>query len=393
MAKNYTNESSIANDSSTSGGADDMASNFHAIYLKPVPWDWRWIAQVTVAIIGILGNSMVIHVYRNARSLQKATTNTLIAALAVADLTTSIAVLPFPRLSYVPDNFGGHFYCKIVDSVYVMWVSLVASVFTLTVLPLERFVAVVYPLRHKRMFTTTTMRKIVAAIWLSAIFFHSFFFYTNHRAIDGSGCVVEFLSEEFQMFIGVVAFLVKFLVPVIVMLTTNVLAIRRLQRQAESLAGSGVKNIPSSVRPQLNLLRAKRRVINMLLIVVITFIICWSPDQLAFFGFNLGIVPVSYLYIDLYLAFVLLAFINSAANPIIYALMNGNFRKALKEVFVPSALPSSKSNSNLSGKTSLTASGGSSMKNMEKTPAASYTNRAVIMDTGEVMAEVGNMNI
>ena len=156
-----------------------------SVYLTRVPWDWRLISQLILAVIGILGNSLVIHVYRcNMRNLKKkASTNIFIAALAVADLITSISTLPFPTLSYVPDNIGGHVYCKLVASFNVMWVSIVASVFTLTTLAVERFVAVAYPLRYKRIFTLKTTRVVIAAIWLSAFILNSFGFYTVNRTV------------------------------------------------------------------------------------------------------------------------------------------------------------------------------------------------------------------
>ena len=85
-------------------------------------------------------------------------------------------------------------------------------------------------------------------------------------------------------------------------------------------------------RDRTSPLRARRRVVNMLMVVIITFIICWSPDQFAYLVFNLGLVPVHYLFGPIYRACVVLAFANSCLNPFIYVLTNNNFRKALRAV-------------------------------------------------------------
>ncbi|XP_072039572.1 galanin receptor 2a-like [Amphiura filiformis] len=227
----------------------DKNTTLPNIYLVPVPWDWRLFIQLILAIVGIIGNSIVIHVYLHTRTLTMSATNRFIAALAVADIISSICIIPIPTLSYVPDNFGGRFYCKVVQFSFLLWISIIASIFTLTFLAIERFVAI-----------------------------------ANIRSI-------QLLKVQAQMF------------------TTK-----------------------SNKKPaNLALLEARQRVIYMLLSVIISFIICWSPDQFAFLAFNLGLVPFEYVYSNLYSAFVILAFANSCLNPVLYALTNKNFRQAIQQ--------------------------------------------------------------
>ena len=87
---------------------------------------------------------MVIHVYLHTNGkFTKSVTNTFIAALAATDLVTSICLIPVPTLSRIPENVAGHIYCKLIYSHFVMWVSIVASVFSLTTLTIERYVAII----------------------------------------------------------------------------------------------------------------------------------------------------------------------------------------------------------------------------------------------------------
>ena len=277
-------------------------------------------------IVGILGNSLVIHVYlHTSGKFTKSVTNTFIAALAAADLVTSICLIPVPTLSRIPENVAGHIYCKIIYSHFVMWVSIMASVFSLTTLAIERYVAITRPIRYKKLFTVKMTRLIIVMIWTSSFVFNTWILYCNH--VHNTLCVIDFGSAAFQMFIGVSAFIVKYLVPIIAMLFTNIRSIRVLKARSHAFT----KSSQQMKNPNLALLRARQRVINMVFSVVVAFIVCWSPDQFAFLGWNLGIVPFEYILGDLYRVFVVMAFANSCINPFLYALTNENFRQAIKQ--------------------------------------------------------------
>ena len=301
------------------------STEIQRIYLVPVEWTWRPVVQLVLAIIGILGNSLVIHVYRSKRELKGKPTNMFIAALAVADLVTSILIIPLPTLSRVPQNAGGSFYCKVVFTSNVMWISIVASIGTLTTLSVERYIAVGFPGRYKRIFTQKNTIVIIASVWFFGFAMSSFNYYQTF-AIGGQ-CVYVIISTSYQVFLGVAIFLVEYLIPMIIMLATNIRTIQLLQRQATSLLGNVGENGPA-----LTLLRARRRVVYMLLVVIMAFIISWSPDEIGFLLFNVGSLPVEYFYGDVYHAFVIWAFTNSCYNPVIYLITNRNFRQAFYDL-------------------------------------------------------------
>ncbi|XP_072027876.1 kappa-type opioid receptor-like [Amphiura filiformis] len=310
-----------------------------AITLVPVAWDWRLMVQLGLAIIGVLGNSLVIHIYRSNRDLKGNTTNLFIAALAIADLITSICIIPFPLLSRAPQNVLGSIYCKVVFSSNVMWVSIVASIITLTTLSVERYIAVAFPTHYKRIFTKSKTTLIIVCIWLFAFAMNTFGYYETF-VINGQ-CTHVIPSNEFQLFLGVAVFLVEYLIPMIIMLATNIRTIQLLHKQAKVFGGNDTKNGPA-----LSLLRARRRVVYMLLIVILAFIICWSPDQIAFLGFNIGFIPFGFAFGHVYRAFIALAFANSCFNPAIYIIANRNFRKAFLDLLPSRRRTSSDSHTN-----------------------------------------------
>ena len=211
-----------------------------------------------------------------------------------------------------------------------MWISIVASIFTLTMLAIERYTAVAYPSRYKIIFTKANTKRMIFGIWMLGLVINTFEYYGFFVGADGQ-CMYQLPSPEFQMFLGVAVFLAEFLIPILIMLVTSLRTVQILNDKSAALRGKADDQSMAA----LSLLRIRRRVVNMLLVVIITFIVCWSPDQIAYLVFNLGLVPVNYLFGTMYRAFVALAFANSCLNPFIYMLTNNNFRRAFKVAFIP----------------------------------------------------------
>ncbi|XP_041478595.1 galanin receptor 2a-like [Lytechinus variegatus] len=293
---------------------------------EPITWKWWEILQLILAIAGIVGNFLVMLVlFRVKRKL--CSTDTLIAGLAVADFLTSVFIIPHARVETVPQSIAAQLYCRIIQSNSLMWTSICASIFTLTTISIERLMAVRYPFTFQRFFTPRTTALIICSIWLIAFLINTVSFYV-HYVVDGK-CAFGFSTPSFQKFIGVFYFIAEYLVPVFIMILAHVLTIRTLRERAQVRLHSSEHQ---SQRPNNRLLQARRRVIEMLFIVVVIFIICWTPDQFGFLAFTVGIIDFSHFNSPIYRSFVVLAFVNSCANPVIYAARNPNFRKALKEL-------------------------------------------------------------
>nr|XP_054767251.1 kappa-type opioid receptor-like [Lytechinus pictus]XP_054767252.1 kappa-type opioid receptor-like [Lytechinus pictus] len=290
-------------------------------------WAWFQMMCLVLAIVGFLGNLLVVLVIIRQQR-RRTSTDKLILALAVADLLTSIFIIPIPTPSSLPYGVLGELYCKVVYSSVCMWISIMASVFTLIMISGERYVAVCYPFRYQRLFAGYRPDIILCVIWIISFIINTNSFYVSFVDTPGVNCTVKFPTPEFQMFFGIVLFLVEYLIPVIIMLMANVYTIRALNHQARSLVAKRDKRSG----PALKLLQARRKVIEMLFVVVIIFVICWTPDQIGYLAFNIGLVEVDFLYSPVYRSFVALAFCNSCANPFIYAARNPNFRRALKEL-------------------------------------------------------------
>ncbi|XP_071492704.1 galanin receptor 2a-like [Diadema antillarum] len=289
-----------------------------------ISWSWWLIIQLIFAIVGIIGNFIVLLVLSQGRR-HRCSTDTLIAGLAAADLITSVFIIPHSPINTLPDSILGQIFCRVIHSSVPMWTSISASVFTLTVITIERLVAIRHPFLYQRLFTAERSVVALVLVWVLSFIVNTFPLYVTF--IDGGTCVVHFPTQALQKTVGITLFLLKFVVPVTVMMLAHVLTIRSLKIRKQNLTSGKEQE-----KHALKMLTARRRATKLLFTIIITFIICWTPDQVSFLALNVDLVHFNHLYSPLYRILVVLAFANSCVNPIIYASRSPNFRRAIKEL-------------------------------------------------------------
>ncbi|XP_054756946.2 allatostatin-A receptor-like [Lytechinus pictus] len=300
----------------------------------PVVWTWNMVLQLVLGILGIIGNLLVIIVLFKRRSVSRST-DTLIGALAFADLLTSVLIIPIPEANIVPSTWVGELYCRILYTSFFMWLSVSVSIFTLTTISIERFVAVLFPIKFNRILRKHHVVLAILLIWLAAIVADSFIPLSISVDPNTQSCIYSYSSELAAEVAGVTSFLLHFLFPSLIMLGTQAITAHALYRQALFFGKGGVESGARSTS-SYRLLKAKNRVIKLLLIVIIIFIVCWGPNSIGYFLFNVGVIDYTYLYGDLNRILTLLAFCNSCANPFIYTIQYPQFRVAIKELFTGS---------------------------------------------------------
>lgn len=69
------------------------------------------------------------------------------------------------------------------------------------------------------------------------------------------------------------------------------------------------------------------------LVVVVVFCISWLPHHVVHMWVEFGTFPLNQASFVLRVAAHCLAYSNSSVNPVIYAFLSENFRKAYKQVF------------------------------------------------------------
>ena len=295
----------------------------------PMEWSWWVIAQLFAAILGMCGNLLVMLVLFN-KGRARRSTDTLIGALAFADFLTSVFFIPHPQIGTLPsDTWLAQVYCRIIHTSLIMWVAVKASVFTLTAISLERYLAIAHPFFFLRNVNPARTSMCIFIIWVAAIAMDSYLVVVGYVA--GNTCVIISTSQSADFAIGLSVFIVEFVLPVIVMILAQIMTAVFLHRQSLQFQEGNSNSDRSNAN--MNHIVARKRVIQMLFLVTTVFVLCWGPAQIFYLMLYLRLLDISHLHGLLHRSLVVLAFANSFANIFIYTIRYPQFRQAMCDMF------------------------------------------------------------
>lgn len=122
---------------------------------------------LVIAIVGILGNILVILSVEIDSHMRRSLTNRLIVHVAGCDLIILLFNIP-DIIQFVSSKNGnwilGEYPCKVIRSILVL--AQYASVLTMCVITIERFIGIVYPLRSKFLFERKHLAYITIFVWI-----------------------------------------------------------------------------------------------------------------------------------------------------------------------------------------------------------------------------------
>ncbi|XP_032513055.2 tachykinin-like peptides receptor 99D isoform X1 [Danaus plexippus] len=323
-------ETDRSDSNSTHHNATQVYQSFILPWWRQVLWTFLFAGMVVVATVGNLVVIWIVLANKRMRSV----TNYFLVNLSVADamVSTLNVTFNFTYMLYSDWPFG-HFYCKFCQFIAVLSIS--ASVFTLMAISVDRYVAIMSPLRP-RLGKRATLG-IAAAIWAGSSVISSpniIYFTTDVDLLpDGTTrrvCFPEWpdgsTTESHLEYIYNVAFMVlTYFLPITSMTYTYA-------KVGIELWGS--KSIGECTQRQLDNVKSKRRVVKMMIVVVVIFAVCWLPFHVYFVVTSYYPEVVNYPNIqEIYLAIYWLAMSNSMYNPIIYCWMNSKFRRGFKQLF------------------------------------------------------------
>ncbi|XP_066508124.1 relaxin-3 receptor 1-like [Hoplias malabaricus] len=312
------------------------------------------IAAVYAAVcaLGLVGNALALCVLRRAArhgGARRSSVNCFVMGLAATDLQF-VLTLPFWAADTALDFRWpfGKLMCKLVSSVTTM--NMYASVFFLTAMSVTRYCALASPLPLRAVDAcgggggggaAGGARRACVAIWLvslTATLPHAVYSTTVRVMDDDELCLVRFPDTggwNPQQLLGLYQtqkVLVGFLVPLIVICACYVLLLRVVLRRRVS---SGSEERVSSRR------RRRSRVTRSVTVVVLSFFVCWLPNQaLTLWGvlIKFDLVPFTKAFYNAQVyAFpltVCLAHANSCLNPVLYCLVRREYRAGLKQLLL-----------------------------------------------------------
>ncbi|XP_048457422.1 somatostatin receptor type 1-like [Rhincodon typus] len=268
-----------------------------------------------VCLVGLAGNAMVIFVILRYAKMKTAT-NIYLLNLAVADELFMLSV-PFVAAAAALGRWPfGPLMCRAVLSVDGL--NQFTSVFGLTVLSADRYVAVVHPIKAARYRRPSVARLVNLGVWLLSLLVILPIVVFAGTAVNSNGevvCMFLWPRPAWSVAFVVYTFLLGFLLPVLAIGLCYLLII--LQTRAVALKAGWHQRR-----------RSERKLTRLVLTVVAVFVICWLP----FYAVHLAGVFLAELDTTVSHLCVILSYANSCANPILYGFLSDNFRRSFQRI-------------------------------------------------------------
>ncbi|XP_051884665.1 uncharacterized protein LOC127577480 [Pristis pectinata] len=271
------------------------------------------------SLLGIPGNILVIWIIVFNMQKQRSPTVVLILNLAVADVLVLIT-LPLWIYTFVHGWPFGRAFCKILT--FIIHCNMYVSIFLITVMSGERFLAVIYPFTSQRWRKIMVVRVMVLLVWVLAFLFAIPVLMYQELDSDENGrpqCLyVNFGSDDEEILCVMIQFIVAFVIPFSMMSVFYICIGRKLKGMT---------------------FQRHTRTGTVIVTVVIVFFICWMPYHAVNLVSVIALMTktneaISNTLNNIYNYGILVAgalvFFNSCANPIIYALAARNIRNGFQ---------------------------------------------------------------
>ncbi|XP_002740053.1 prolactin-releasing peptide receptor-like [Saccoglossus kowalevskii] len=279
-----------------------------------------------VFVIGSVGNLLLVCTVMCCSGLRNVT-NFFIANLAASDFFMCIFCIPWTLAhSLMKTWVFGESMCRFVPLVQAS--SVYVSVISHVVIAIDRYIAVIYPLKPR--LTRYSGTAVIVASWIIAcclaspvaVYTHLF----DLRDFDlGIACFELWPNRERRIAYSITLILVQYIVPLIIVSVCYAKMSINLNRRV----APGVVTDEQMYRDT----RRKQRTNRLLLAVVASFAFSWFPFNVFMVLTDTDIDAINHVYANIVFAFChIIALSSTCYNPFIYAWLHPNFRKKLKSM-------------------------------------------------------------
>ena len=288
-----------------------------------------------IFIVSLVANSLIVMIVYKTPNLRKPI-NYFIANMASSDLLYPIFLMPW-NLSFLHTNtflIGGQLgqaLCKLVP--FIISVSFVVSIQNLILIAVDRFGAVVFPLRSP-LIRSKLCPFFIIATWIvaAAVSSPDLFTYELVEYPEGTcRCVENWKTEAFGESSSFASFSLAYYIlfiyiPVLLLVILYSIIVIKLKTQ--------VHPGEQSANSQQQRDRRNRNVLQMSIAIVTVFVLCWLPYSINFFilWYQDNFTHFSCSFWISYEVTIYMANAYCAINPVICFMFSSNYRNALKRL-------------------------------------------------------------
>ncbi|KAM4693637.1 neuromedin-U receptor 1 [Discoglossus pictus] len=304
------------------------------------------IVYLLIFVVGGIGNTLTCIVIIKHK-IMRTPTNYYLFSLAISDLLVLLLGMPlelYELWSNYPFLFGSsgcYFKTLLFETVCF------ASILNVTALSVERYIAVVHPLRAKYVVTRNHAKRVIITVWVISVLcsvpntsLHGIFyiFIVGKGMVPGSTvCTLVRPRWIYNLVIQITTIFFFFLpmctISILYLLIGLQLKKEKVLQVLEARSGGDADSY-QNVRLQQERNR-RRQVTKMLFILVVVFGICWAPfhtDRLVWSFIDHWTVERHQMFAFVHVISGVLFYLSSAVNPILYNLLSTRFREMFKEV-------------------------------------------------------------
>ena len=223
---------------------------------------------------------------------------------------------------------------------YYVGVSVTTSTFTITVMSVDRCLAILYPLKFRSIRTERNVRTLIAVIWLLAAVLMVPLLIVNKTQSQEIFAMFELItcSEHWgdisqRMAYDFILLFIVCLIPALIVFVSYILMGKRLwvtdsrlkEKDSPKVVGSKF-----STRGSMTAVKAtRRRTAKMCMVVSIVFVICWLPYYIVniYLNFKNDGELLNVVYWVLFVGHL-----HCITNPILYCFMHKSFRYGAKKI-------------------------------------------------------------
>lgn len=364
------NDLSLFNSTSSLYSTTEVYLNTSLAPSAPPCTDWRPVPMTTVipaiysiiCVLGTIANALAVCVLAHASASRRTVANTFMLNLCVSDL---LFLLSLPLWTvYYSQGYSwpfGRVACKVCGA--LLHLNLYASIFFITSMSMDRYLAIVHPLRSQSARDPKRARLTCILVWVLACACSAPTLYLRDTyVLEGLGveaCAIYYPNHTWYLTLAWMKIVLAFLLPLLVisccyysigrhlLADTGLVRMQNLSHPPNMPSFKSQESCSKPERPPTPCVspsssggrplegRGLERVLWTVAAVVLAFFFCWFPfhcvtflDVLKSWGW-LDSCWVNWTIHNLTPLTLCLGFSNSAINPVLYCFIGNHFRGRL----------------------------------------------------------------
>lgn len=318
---------------------NQLEENETGNFTEYVPYEERLETYIVPAvfavvfIVGFLGNGTLICIFVLHKSM-RTIPNTYIMSLAVGDFILIVGTVPFISTIYTFETWPyGEFICKLSE--FLKDVSMGVTVFTLTMLSFDRYIAIVLPIKKHTGSHAKTMTIVIAfVIWFLSVIlalpgaYFSFLWevpVSKEKSIYVCYPFPKHMMPWYPRIVILTKFLLLYGIPLVFITSFYVMIAWHLITSSRNNFGQNPNHMKQ--------LRSRFKVAKIVLAFVVIFAVCFFPSHVFliwyYFDPNSNDNYNDFWHSCKIIGYVLF-FANSCLNPIALYLISSVFRNYFK---------------------------------------------------------------